>query len=113
MHNGIFDERLEELIFSEEQYRRVQENGSMVRLLVIRWLDSIQERVKTIVRIIGREYDEYMGQIWGGGSSKIGVGEVLILLLNFFTPFLRNIYECFVIPISDPVQSHYRVSIGT
>lgn len=32
VHNGIFDERLEELIFSEEQYRRVQENGSMVRL---------------------------------------------------------------------------------
>lgn len=32
MHNGIFDERLEEFIFSEEQYRRVQENGSMVRL---------------------------------------------------------------------------------
>lgn len=71
--------------------------------------------MKTIVRIIGRECDEYMGQIWGGGSSKIGVGEVLIMLLDFFTPFLRNIYECFVIGprISDPVQSHYRVSIGT
>lgn len=87
--------------------------GQWFIYLVIRWLDSIQERVKTIVRIIGRECDEYMGQIWGGGSSKIGVGEVLILLLDFFTPFLRNIYECFIIPISDPVQSHYRVSIGT
>lgn len=66
--------------------------GQWFVYLVIRWLDSIQERVKTIVRIIGRECDEYMGQIWGGGSSKIGVGEVLILLLDFFTFLSCEIY---------------------
>lgn len=66
--------------------------GQWFVYLVIRWLDSIQERVKTIVRIIGRECDEYMGQIWGGGSSKIGVGEVLILLLDFSLRLSCEIY---------------------
>lgn len=44
--------------------------GQWLVYSIIRWLDSIQERVKTIVRTIGRECDEYTGK-YGGEGLKL------------------------------------------
>lgn len=66
--------------------------GQWLVYSIIRWLDSIQERVKTIVRTIGRECDEYTGKYGGEGLKLEDWSWRVVLIVAaigfLYTPFL-------------------------